>query len=90
MAAPALRDENEGLELRKGDKTVGLTDHKYPIAGQTVHFDEILVTGDLSGELNYNGWVLRVVDIDTFVGLEVDRRGPRGPLWKGVTLEVVH
>ena len=54
-------------------------------------FDEIQVLGDLSGILDYNGTSLRVVQIDTMIGLLVDNiRGTRGPVWQKVRCEVVN
>jgi hypothetical protein len=74
--------------LREG-AAVGITDRIYPIEGRSVTFDEVLVKGDLSGELSYNGRTLRVVHIDTMIGLEVGPYGARGPVWKGVECEVL-
>ena len=88
MATQIQPKKKGSVELRKGGQTVGLTDHLYPVHGKTIRIDEILVQGDLSGDLEYNGKILRVTGIDTFIGLEVGAQGPRGPIWKGVTLEV--
>ena len=74
--------------LRQG-AVVGTTDRIYPIEGDSVTFDDVLVRGDLSGELLYNGHRLRVVYVDTIIGLEVGPYGARGPVWKGVECEVV-
>ena len=73
--------------LRQGT-VVGTTDRIYPIEGRSVRFDDVLVRGDLSGELSYNGRRLRVVHVDTIIGLEVGPYGARGPVWKGVECEV--
>jgi len=77
---------NEILSL---GKVVGITDRVYSIEGTSVTFDDVLVRGDLSGELMYNGVKLRVIRIDTVIGLEMGAQGPRGPVWKGVVCEVV-
>ena len=78
------------LELRKGGTVVGVTDRLYEIgAGKEVIFDEVLVVGDLTGELEYNGRYVEAVEIKEFVGLEIGNRGARGPLWKGVRCRVV-
>jgi hypothetical protein len=76
-------------EIRKGGAPVGLTDRVYEVAGDTVVFDEVVVKGDLSGELEYNGHILQVTHIDTAVGLEIGDQGARGPLWKRVVCRVV-
>lgn len=76
-------------EILSSGKVVGLTDRTYSIEGESVTFNDVLVTGDLSGELLYNGIKLRVVRIDTIIGLEIGTQGPRGPVWKGVECEVV-
>jgi hypothetical protein len=75
-------------ELLKSGNVVGLTDRVYPIKGSSVTFDEVLVKGDLSGELEYNGKKLRIVRTDVIAGLLIDLRGARGPVWQGVECEV--
>ena len=76
-------------EIYSSGKIVGITDHVYEIKGESVTFDDVLVKGDLSGELEYNGIKLRIVRIDTMIGLEVGVHGARGPVWKGVVCEVI-
>jgi len=71
-------------ELSKAGKVVGLTDRVYSITASNVTFDEVLVKGDLSGELEYNGKRLIIVRADMIIGLLVDLGGARGPVWKGV------
>ena len=75
--------------LYSSGKIVGITDRIYEIDDQSVTFDEVIVKGDLSMELKYNGHRLRIIRIDTIVGLEVDQNGARGPLWKGVECKVI-
>ena len=79
----------ESKNLYSSGKIVGITDHIYEIDDQSVIFDEILVKGDLSGELEYNGHKLRITRIDTITGLKVDLNGARGPLWEGVECKVI-
>ncbi len=77
-------------ELRVNGVVVGITDRVYEITGPRVRFDEVLVRGDLSGgELEYNGRRLRIVRVDTAVGLLVGTGAPRGPVWQGVECEVI-
>jgi hypothetical protein len=76
-------------EILSAGKVVGITDRIYSIKGSSVTFEEVLVKGDLSGELLYNGTKLRVVRIDTVIGLEIGAQGARGPVWKGVECEVI-
>lgn len=93
MPEERVRFEPDTTELRRSSAVVGavvgITDRVYEISGPTVTFDEVLVTGDLSGELEYNGKRLRVVRIDTIIGLELGAKGVRGPLWKGVDCTVL-
>jgi hypothetical protein len=89
MPKAPLSFERPSTEIRSSGKVVGITDRIYSIDGPSVTFDDVLVRGDLSGELLYNGIKLRVVRIDTIVGLEIGPQGPRGPVWKGVECEVV-
>ena len=76
-------------EIYSSGKIVGTTDRVYEIDDQSVIFDEILVKGDLSGILEYNGAKLRITHIDTITGLKVDQNGLRGPIWEGVECRVV-
>ncbi len=89
MPEERIRFEPETNELRRSGAVAGITDRVYKISGSTVTFDEVLVKGDLSGELEYNDKRLRVVRGDTMIGLEIGVKGARGPVWKGVECEVL-
>jgi hypothetical protein len=91
MPEDKLRLSELTRELKKNGQVVGLTDKVYSISGGEVVFEEIQVLGDLNGILDYNGIPLRVVQIDTMIGLLVDNiRGARGPVWQKVRCEVVN
>ena len=77
-------------ELRKDDVVVGRTDRIYQITGKAVTFDDVLVVGDLSGVLDYNGKKVRVVRVESMIGLEIGTGGARGPVWKKVECEVLN
>jgi hypothetical protein len=81
--------EKPNNEIRSKGKIVGLTDEIYNLTGPTIIFPDVLVKGDLSGELEYNGKKIKVVRIDTVIGLEASLQGARGPVWKGVECEVI-
>ena len=89
MPEERISFSHPSTELLKSGNVVGLTDRVYPITGSSVTFDEILVKGDLSGVLEYNGKNLRIVRADVITGLLVDMRGARGPVWQGVECEVL-
>jgi hypothetical protein len=76
-------------EIYSHGRLVGLTDRVYAVRPPTVTFDDVVVKGDLSGELEYNGQKLRITRIDTIIGLESGMHGVRGPVWKGVECQVV-
>ena len=76
-------------ELLKGGHVVGTTDRVYEITGNRVLLAEVLVRGDLTGELEYNGRRLRIVGVHTITGLKVTLEGARGPVWEGVECEVL-
>jgi hypothetical protein len=76
-------------EIRSSGKVVGITDRIYSIEGSLITFDDVLVKGDLSGDLEYNGVKIRIVRVNTIIGMEVGVHGARGPVWKGVVCEVV-
>jgi len=90
MPEDKLKLSEPTRELKKEGHVVGLTDKVYPIVGGDVVFDEVQVLGDLDGILDYNGTLLRVVQIDTMIGLLVDNRGARGPVWQKVRCEVIN
>ena len=79
----------QSRELLRSGYVVGLTDRAYPITGSSLKFDEVLVKGDLSGELEYNERRIKIVRVHTIIGLLVDSGGARGPVWKGVECEVL-
>jgi len=76
-------------EIYKAGEVVGITDQEYNIEGSTVVFNDVLVKGDMSGEIEYNGNKLRVVRINQQIGMEVGAQGPRGPVMKGVECELI-
>ncbi len=88
MAIRNARFDVETTELRKAGKLVGLTDRVYEVTAPTVIFDEIIVKGDLSGDLEYNGKRIRIVRVDTVIGLKVTPSGAAGPVWEKVECEV--
>lgn len=88
MAIRNARFDAETTELRKAGEVVGLTDKVYPVKGPTVTFNEIVVKGDLSGDLEYNGKHIRIVRVDTVIGLKVTPSGAAGPIWEKVECEV--
>lgn len=90
MPEAAVKFTKPSNEIRKGGVVLGLTDKIYfPIDEPTVTFAEILVRGDLTGDLDYNSHVLQVEAIDEAIGLEVGPAGPRGPIWRGVRCRVL-
>lgn len=89
MAKTSVTFEKPTTEIYSSGKVVGETDRIYPINGPTVVFYDVLVKGDLSGKLEYNGAKLRVVRVNTTIGLEVTPNGARGPVWKGVECQVL-
>ena len=89
MAQAPLSLNSPSTNIYKSGTVVGVTDKVYDLQlGQSL-FQEILVRGDLSGDLEYNGHKIRITKAETAVGLLVDDRGARGPVWQGVTCEVL-
>lgn len=87
MAATA----NHTLEIRKNGVVVGLLDDPVEInGGPEVRFDRIVVVGNLSEEVEYEGRRLYVQSAEDFVGLEITRTGHvEGPVWHGVVCRVL-
>ncbi len=82
------KPSNELLDSK--GTVVGLTDRVYTPNNSTITFDDVLVRGDLSGTLEYNGVKLHILRVNSVIGLELSTRGARGPVWKGVEAEVIH
>ena len=77
-------------EILSNGVVVGQTDRAYDLEGvRYIAFDEILLRGELGPEIHYRGRELLVLHVHQMVGLQVDMRGPRGPLVKGVFCQVV-
>lgn len=81
--------QEPSCELRKNGEVVGLTDRHYPISGDKVTFAQVIVKGDLSGDLEYNGKRLRIVRTERAIGLKVTQAGAIGPVWEIVQCEVL-
>jgi hypothetical protein len=90
MAQTSVRLQPLSREIKKGADIVGLTDRAYDISTGAIHIDEILVKGDLSGDLTYNGRRIRILTIDTAIGMKVDQHGARGPIWEGVDIQILN
>jgi hypothetical protein len=80
---------NPDTALRKGGVIVAELTKPANTSGGDVTVDELVVKGDLSGQLTYQGTSVVVDSIQEIIGLEVTSRGPRGPIWRGVHLKVV-
>jgi hypothetical protein len=89
MPEKTVTFEERSRNLRKNGEVVGQTDRVYDVTGHKVSFQEVVVSGDLTGDVSYNGRTLRIVRVDTMIGLEVTQSGVRGPVWKGVDCDVV-
>ena len=76
-------------EIHKDGAVVGITDIIYSVEEGTVIFEDVLVKGDLSGEIEYNGRMLVIERVHTTIGMEVSMSGPRGPVWKGVECRIL-
>jgi hypothetical protein len=70
MPTKTLELEISTREIRKAGQVVGITDRIYQIDGSEVAFDDLLVRGDLTGALEYNGRSIEIVAVDTIIGLE--------------------
>lgn len=91
MPKSGVSFEKPSNELRDSrGRVVGVTDRIYTPQNSKITFDDVVVRGDLSGPLEYNGLKLHIVRVNTVIGLEVGIGGPRGPVWKGVECEVIH
>ncbi|KKU48403.1 hypothetical protein A3H10_03215 [Candidatus Uhrbacteria bacterium RIFCSPLOWO2_12_FULL_46_10] len=89
MPTNKINFEEPTNEIYKDGKVVGITDKLYTLNSTEITFDDVLVKGDLSGVLNYNGKNIQVIQIDTAIGMEVTQNGARGPVWKGVKCKVL-
>jgi hypothetical protein len=77
------------LALVKAGKTVGELTLAAEKQGDKMFIEELLVKGDLSGKLEYEGRTVEIESVDEIIGLLVDTSGARGPVWRGVRLRIV-
>lgn len=77
------------MEIYSSGEIVGILDRSYETDGAFITFDDVLVKGNLWGELEYRGVRMRVRHVRTIIGFEVTLRGGRGPVWKGVQCEII-
>lgn len=89
MPQAPLSFQSQSTELTSNGVVVGVTDRIYLLVGDEVTFAEVLVKGDLSGELKYNGRAIKVVEVNSMIGLLVDQNGARGPVWQDVRCAVL-
>jgi hypothetical protein len=89
MSAAGFQLEPLTNELRKDGQVVAITDRPYSISSPSVVFDDLIVKGDLAGNLQYNGHTLQIVSVGEIIGLELTLSGARGPVWKNVVCRVV-
>jgi hypothetical protein len=89
MPEPSRPFRSKSLEIRKAGVVVGVTDRVYAVYGSAVLFEEVVVKGDLSGVLEYNGSSLQVIQVYATAPRVVDERGARGPILKGVTCAIL-
>jgi hypothetical protein len=90
MPMKPLKLESGTAEIRKNGTVVGLTDKVYTLDdSDEILFEDVLVRGDLSGPLKYNGRKIEIVGVDTIVGLELGPDGARGPVWKRVRARIL-
>lgn len=80
---------NSSTGIYKNGVLVGETDKPYTPQNGHFNFDDIVVKGDLSGELEYAGKTIVVEQVEMIAGMEVSSRGVRGPVWKKVRTKIV-
>ncbi len=91
MSTTEARPTNHTLEIHKDGAVVGLLDHPVEIEGKPdIRFERIVVIGNLSEEVEYEGRRLFVESAEDFIGLEITRSGRvEGPVWRGVVCRVL-
>lgn len=75
--------------IYKNGNVVGETDKVYSPKDNYFNFSEIVVKGDLSGELEYCGKTIVVEHIEMMIGMEITMLGARGPVWKEVRCKIL-
>lgn len=86
----------ETLNLIQSDKNiyknghiVGVTDMTASSDGSYFQIPDIVIKGELNGELEYLGKTIVIEQVETSIGLEIGRYGARGPIWKNVLARIV-
>lgn len=81
--------DNPAKEILSNGNVVAEVDRVIPIDERFIAFENLFVKGDLSGELEYNGKRIRILHIETILGMVASPAGLKGPVWQGVKCEVV-
>jgi hypothetical protein len=86
---PILNLNSTDKNIYKGSSIVGTTD--VLVEANSGYFDipDILVKGDLNGELEYRGKRILIEQVDMLIGMEIGNYGPRGPVWKKVRAKIL-
>jgi len=75
--------------IYKNGAVVGTTD--IAVSPNADYFDipDILVKGNLDGELEYGGKIIRIEQVEMAAGMEIGQFGARGPVWKNVKARII-
>jgi len=76
--------------IYKDGAVVGTTDLIVHPVGGYLNIPDILVKGNLDGQLEYGGKKIVIEQVEMAIGMEVGPHGMRGPIWKNVRARVLN
>ncbi len=80
--------DNRAKNILSNGTVVAEVDRIIPIDERFIEFENLYVKGDLSGELEYDGKRIRILHVETILGMVASPTGLKGPVWQGVKCEV--
>ena len=85
---PTLNFKESDKNLYKNGAIVGTTDIIVPPNGGYFYIPDIVVKGNLDGELEYTGKKIVIEQVEIIAGMEFGQYGARGPVWKNVRARI--
>jgi|GEM_PF-4391226 len=89
MLTTQILSGNPAKNILSNGKVVAEVDRITPIDARSIEFANLFVKGDLSGDLEYNGKRIRILHVETILGMVASPAGLKGPVWQGVKCEVI-
>ena len=82
-------DQSDKNIYKKGS-VVGTTDVVVQPTNGYFDIPDIVIKGNLDGELEYAGKKIVIDQVEMAIGMEIGQYGARGPIWKNVRARILN